>query len=215
MIKIIACLTMLIDHIGMIFFPNILIFRCIGRVSMPLFAYSIARGYFYSKKNLSIRKYVKNLFLFTIVSQIPYSFMNNGMNIGATWLISVILLYLLENKKSVVNIFIIMTFIIVLIYILKFDYGIYGVLMPIVMYKLMICNRNPYIAFVLMIILWSIYVIINRGSSGSLIQVLSFISIFLITLIDKYDYKIRLSKWIFYSFYPIHILVLIGLRTII
>lgn len=37
MIKILAALFMLIDHIGMIFFPENYLLRIIGRVSMPLF----------------------------------------------------------------------------------------------------------------------------------------------------------------------------------
>ena len=47
MLKLIACLTMIIDHIGVIFFPSMLIFRIIGRLSMPLFAYSLAKGFKY------------------------------------------------------------------------------------------------------------------------------------------------------------------------
>ena len=50
MIKLIAAVCMLVDHIGYIFFPEQLIWRLIGRISMPLFAYSIARGYEYSRQ---------------------------------------------------------------------------------------------------------------------------------------------------------------------
>jgi len=65
MVKAIAALLMLIDHIGAILFPKILILRLIGRFSMPLFAFSIARGFYYSrKKNIkNFNKYAKNLLL--------------------------------------------------------------------------------------------------------------------------------------------------------
>ena len=41
-IQMIAALTMLIDHIGMVFFPSAIGFRAIGRLSFPLFAFGIA-----------------------------------------------------------------------------------------------------------------------------------------------------------------------------
>ena len=44
MLKLIAMLTMLVDHIGLLFFPEIMAFRIVGRIAMPLFAYGIAQG---------------------------------------------------------------------------------------------------------------------------------------------------------------------------
>ena len=71
MIKLIAAVCMLVDHIGYIFFPEQLIWRLIGRISMPLFAYSIARGYEYSRQKNTIPRYVKKLAAFAAVSQLP------------------------------------------------------------------------------------------------------------------------------------------------
>jgi hypothetical protein len=48
-IKIIACILMAIDHIGYHLFPNLIILRIIGRLSMPLFAFFIAEGCYYTK----------------------------------------------------------------------------------------------------------------------------------------------------------------------
>ena len=47
-IQFIAALTMLIDHIGMVFFPSVIGFRAIGRLSFPLFAFGIAEGVRYT-----------------------------------------------------------------------------------------------------------------------------------------------------------------------
>ena len=59
-IKLIAIITMTIDHIGAVFFENCLIFRIIGRIAFPLFVYSIMIGYFNTK---SIKKYILRLFI--------------------------------------------------------------------------------------------------------------------------------------------------------
>ena len=40
MIKLIAALTMLTDHIGLVLFPDVLMLRLVGRLSMPLFAHN-------------------------------------------------------------------------------------------------------------------------------------------------------------------------------
>ena len=50
--KIIACIIMLIDHAGLILFPSYGIFRVIGRIGFPLFAYFIAEGSHYTKRKL-------------------------------------------------------------------------------------------------------------------------------------------------------------------
>jgi hypothetical protein len=59
MLKIIAFSTMAIDHIGAIFFPELLFLRIIGRLAMPLFAFGIAEGYLKTK---NIFNYGQRLF---------------------------------------------------------------------------------------------------------------------------------------------------------
>ena len=51
-LKVIACISMLIDHVGMIFFPDVVVLRVIGRLAMPLFAFTFAEGCFYSRHRL-------------------------------------------------------------------------------------------------------------------------------------------------------------------
>ena len=48
-LKIIALVTMTIDHVGMYLLPQFVILRIIGRLSMPIFAYMIAEGCRYTK----------------------------------------------------------------------------------------------------------------------------------------------------------------------
>ena len=48
-LKIIACITMLLDHMGFILFPEYPIFRIIGRIAFPIFAFLLAEGCYYTK----------------------------------------------------------------------------------------------------------------------------------------------------------------------
>lgn len=43
-LKLIAVITMTIDHVGAYMFPNILWLRIIGRIAFPIYAYMIAEG---------------------------------------------------------------------------------------------------------------------------------------------------------------------------
>ncbi len=52
-IKLMAAAFMVIDHIGMIFFPEAVWLRCIGRISLPLFAYMLAEGFAYTRSKFN------------------------------------------------------------------------------------------------------------------------------------------------------------------
>ena len=48
-LKLLAAIFMIIDHLGLIFYPDLLWLRMLGRLSMPLFAFAIAEGCRYTK----------------------------------------------------------------------------------------------------------------------------------------------------------------------
>ena len=54
-LKIIAMLTMLVDHIGVQLFPECIILRIIGRLSLPIFAYMIAEGCLHTRNRPKYR----------------------------------------------------------------------------------------------------------------------------------------------------------------
>ena len=72
-LKIIAMVTMIIDHSGDAFNPVLheksLIFNAIGRIAFPLFAFMIVEGYNHTS---NIKKYLLRLFIFAIISEIPF-----------------------------------------------------------------------------------------------------------------------------------------------
>ena len=51
-LKIIACVSMIFDHIGIIMFPTAIWLRAIGRLAYPLFAFCIAEGCYYTKDKI-------------------------------------------------------------------------------------------------------------------------------------------------------------------
>lgn len=104
LLKMLALLTMLVDHIGYMFFPGEMMFRIIGRLAFPIFAYQIAIGY---ARTSNLKKYVFRLSLFALATQIPYSFFNPQLkfsplhfNVLFTFIAGIGLLYVYDRGIS-------------------------------------------------------------------------------------------------------------------
>lgn len=156
-LKVIAILTMIIDHIGYYFESNInnviyIILRAIGRISMPIFAYLIVQGFFYTK---NLKKYIIRIFSFAIVTQVAIGLVsifdenrlsmsvNTSLNVLFSYTLSLIILWLIhekriiekydESKNMFIKIFIILGIIGIYIFI-PFDYEIYLPLFIVMLY---------------------------------------------------------------------------------
>src|SRR5699024_2909493 len=69
LLKLIAIVTMLIDHMGAIFFPQYRVMRVIGRIAFPIYAYCLTVGCVYTHDML---RYVQRIVLLALVSQPLY-----------------------------------------------------------------------------------------------------------------------------------------------
>lgn len=105
-LKTIALISMIIDHYGAIFQNDIDIFRIIGRLAFPVYCFLLVEGYSHSK---DVKKYANRLFIFAIVSELPFdlAFYNKleftHQNIFFTLLIGLVAIYLLDNKEEKYN----------------------------------------------------------------------------------------------------------------
>lgn len=90
---------MVVDHVGVIFFPHTLLWRQIGRLSMPIFAYFIAEGCRYTRSPVG---YLAKLFACLVVCQIG-NYVGTGsleICILGTFFIGAALLLCLQNAKK-------------------------------------------------------------------------------------------------------------------
>ncbi len=79
MLKILACVTMLIDHIGYTFFPGALWLRIIGRLAYPIFAWYVAIGF---RRTHNRGRYLARLLGWGLLSQIPFALLFHKASFG-------------------------------------------------------------------------------------------------------------------------------------
>lgn len=122
-IKIIACVFMLMDHIGGVLIERKLylpmqlgigeikeswlildfVLRSIGRIAFPLFCFLLVEGFYHTHNKL---KYMRNLGILAVLSEIPFDYAFFGewnmhyQNVFFTLLIGVIAMYGFERIKE-------------------------------------------------------------------------------------------------------------------
>lgn len=95
---------MLIDHLGITFFPQAVWMRCVGRLAFPLFAYLVAEGFF---RTHSFRRYLLRMLLCAALSEIPFDLMSSGQffdpahqNVLWTFCIALAALWSMEQARQ-------------------------------------------------------------------------------------------------------------------
>lgn len=98
-LKLIAIISMAIDHIGGAFFPQYPVFRWIGRLAFPVFAYCLTVGLLYTH---DIKKYLIRLGIFALVSQPFYIFAFHPWDWRAEWWLPALWSGYPEDPKSLI-----------------------------------------------------------------------------------------------------------------
>ncbi|MBQ8513752.1 MAG: hypothetical protein IJ497_14175, partial [Clostridia bacterium] len=98
-LKLIAAVTMFIDHMGLILFPGQMIFRVIGRLAFPIYAYCIAEGFRYTRNRWH---YFLRIFILGAVCQIVYAFVDDHLLLGIliSFSIAIVIMALCDGVKA-------------------------------------------------------------------------------------------------------------------
>ena len=68
-LKIIAIISMFLDHLSYSIYGHFSWLNYLGRLAFPIFAFQITEGYSHTK---DLKKYFLRLGIFALISQIPY-----------------------------------------------------------------------------------------------------------------------------------------------
>ncbi|WPD21600.1 MAG: TraX family protein [Candidatus Electrothrix scaldis] len=205
--KDLACLLMLIDHIGAVFFPDVVLLRIVGRLALPLFAYQVALGI---RHTSDTGRYFLRLFGFALLAQ-PFFmllFHTTQLNILFSFSLFVLLVHLYLGEKWLLFVLIFFSFPL-LEKAYGFEYGYYAfALVPV--FCVSVEGPDPSLAIFLFALLNLTWVL---GGFLPPLQIFSLASLPLIYIEVKHvDFK--LGKYFYYFFYPIHLAVLLGWRYV-
>lgn len=200
-LKLIAMGSMLIDHIGAIFFYSedfIVIYRIcrnLGRLAFPIFCFLLVEGFVHTR---NLKKYCIRLFLFGIIAEIPFDIAFNQkiyepqyQNVFFTLAIGIMVLAGIKKwKNNLVLVWGATLFGCFASILMSSDYSYKGIIMIVLFY-------------------WFYESQLLKYTFVALLN-LSFQPFAILALIPIHLYNggrgMKL-KYIFYWFYPIHLLV--------
>lgn len=208
-LKMIAVLTMTIDHIGAYLYPSLVWLRIIGRFAFPIFCFSLVEGLLHTR---SKKKYGLRLLIFAIISEPIVDLIHGGHLFDISYqgiFVSLLLGYLLIcfcewqwTKKwyllgiGQIGVFSLLSTVAEYIH---SDYGSFGIYLIGLMYLL---RRDR----------------ILQGVGNVVAQILlyggiqsygAFASLGILLYNGK---KGRGFKYFFYIYYPLHLLILYSIR---
>ena len=217
-LKIIAIITMFIDHIGYAIFGKLSYFNYIGRIAFPIFAFQISEGYTHTK---NLKKYFLRLFIFALISQIPFMLFSKllsnkfSLNIFFTLLLGLTSIYLYDKSKNKFIGIISAILIGILANLTHCDYGFYGVAIIFLFYFFKNDVIKSSIAFILATTIKYLIPIIKYGFYDVYLYLL-ICTLLPIIFISLYNGKKgKDTKYLLYLFYPIHLLLIYGIYLII
>lgn len=196
----IAIITMLIDHIGIVWFPDEPIWRIIGRLAFPIYTFYVAVG---MTRTRSRRMYMQRLAVLAVISQVPFSLLFHTwtINVIGTFLVAVGAIYLMERTPSHPLRFVWIAAAAVLLEAAAFDYGAYGLLL-LLLYRF----TEKHTMWIGHLGLNAVYALLFSAPLQlfSLIPTLTF-------AFSPGSVSYDTPRWVWRSFYPAHLAVLLGL----
>jgi hypothetical protein len=209
--------SMVLDHVGLLFFPDVAIFRILGRIAFPIFAYMIAEGCRYTKNRA---KYLGMIAAMGIVFQVVYFVAMQSLYQGilVTFSLAIIAIYsidgIVKSKKiwgrlaALAGLAFVVAFVFVLPTLLTgtdfdIDYGVWGILLPILVY-FMPSHPWKFVGVSLLLLARAIYYTVIVPIP---LQWWSILTVPLLALYNGQRGKGRM-KWLFYFYYPLHLAAL-------
>lgn len=233
-LHIMAMAFMLCDHLWGTIIPGNDWLTCVGRIAFPIFAFLIVEGYFHTK---NLKKYVGRLLLFAFLSEIPFDlamgsrlFYPIHQNILWSFLISIGLIHWNERVRQTGKLWlrlpvgcvsVLLGYVVGLITMV--DYYHAGILTVLVFYFFRQKKWWSYVGQLLC--LWYINVEMLGGFSYEVqifgqtrflmrqgLALLALIPVWLYR--GKQGYHSKWLQYVYYGFYPLHLLILGVLKVL-
>lgn len=208
MLKVIAALSMVVDHVGLMFFPGVPVLRILGRLAFPIFAFMIAEGCRYTR---SRKRYFGTVFALAVVCQVVYFLVDGSMYLSIlfTFSLSILTIFALQffQVKQTASSALVFVSAVAGVYLLNrvftIDYGFWGCMVPVFAALLRNSPFDRRACNVLMLGFGLVFLSMDLGGN----QFWSLLAVPLLLLYSGKRGKWKM-KYFFYVFYPLHLALL-------
>lgn len=219
-LKYIAILMMLIDHVAWLFLPTdtvaAQVMHFFGRITAPVMAYFITEGYHYTK---NLKKYIARLAVFAVISHFSYCFCFAGSFFASYTesVIATLLLCLLAvhavNCEKIPNAYKLVIILVLMKLANKCDWGETLILFTLAFELGRGNQKHQLIAYSAVALMYCspVLMMFLKGNDLWKCNIYKFGLFLPLLLIQLYNGEKgggKMSKWFFYIFYPLHLLIL-------
>ena len=218
-LKLIAVITMTIDHIGLALFPQQILFRVIGRLAFPIYAYMIGEGCVHTR---SMGRYFGTLAAVAAVCQAVYFVVLGSLFqcVLVTFSMSVALIALVKRameKKTAMAWIAVACGIVAAFFVTEVlpgllsntdytvDYRFLGVMLPLMVYLAKGRAQKLWVCAVMLVAL---------GLRVGNVQMWGLLALPLLALYNGQRGK-RKMKYFFYIYYPLHLVMIYGVEFLL
>lgn len=220
-IKYLAVISMLCDHIAYAFLPSsstiYMAMRMFGRIAAPSMCFVLAQGFMHTSNR---KKYFIRLFVFALISQLPFSYFGFGSytgpmgNVIFTLACAFAIMAVIENINKIGRVPAIVAIVLLLFLSMLSDWLVFAPMFTLSIYL----NRNSkdrqalgYLIVSLISFAAGTYFAIKNGQIWQY-QFWQLGTVLVIPIIYAYNgkpgSKAAFNKWFFYIFYPAHLMIL-------
>lgn len=230
-IKFIAIAAMLIDHVAWAFVPTYSVLgqvmHVIGRITASIMCFFIAEGYYYTR---DAKKYVLRLAIFALISHVPFIFFETGRisvwgNTGVIYTLCLSLIALIAYDKIKSKFLKYLSILGLSILALFGDWMCLTIFMVLNFWRHRGDFKKQVIGHCLItlifvgIMCWSYYIvgypIIYGFFQGGMILALPILYLYNGKKGEFAEKHKEFSRWVFYVFYPLHLIILGLLKVIL
>lgn len=223
-LKLIACATMLIDHIGatlvlqhcqhgagMAWVNAYYLMRVIGRIAFPIYCFLLVEGAYHTRDP---KKYALRLFIGMLLSEIPFDLAFSGRidmessSVMVTLLLGFLMIEAMKRVKGFWKIAVILPFFL-LAEKLRTDYSGNGIMLIAMLALTKDVKQEKLLRMAGFVILLWFGALIQIGPVTVPVELFGLIGVpFMFCYQGKKRTYSKTAQWAFYLFYPVHLTVL-------
>jgi hypothetical protein len=217
-LKLIAIAAMAVDHIGTLIYPEALWLRVVGRLAMPIIAFLLVEGYHHTRH---LGRYLLRLLAFAVLAQPVYRLVfPHGLNVFFDLLVGLCVIWAAERIRSRWLVAGLLLVVGVAGFYVTLDWWHLGVLMVFVFHA----TRGRFgwtVAALggLLLANAGLFAVVSARTGDPSYQLINFINLgcmLALPLLSRYNgQRGRDCRYLFYAFYPAHLLAIYAIRPLL